>query len=584
MHARTIVLLVLVVAGLVWAVHWQQGREESGTFESRRPLVEGALAGRIQAIRVDHLERGLQLRLERDESGRWWIVDPIEYPAEMAVLDLLLEMLESQMAIEVEDAGDLSGLSLDPPRAVLEFEERIGADLVRRRIELGAVDLDQQHAWARVDGVVVRTLRSLDSTVERDLAGWRARSIFHGLRPHSVVELRRSGSVLWLGQDEQMDVALDAINDDGWRGVEPWGARFDPGFIGRMIQTAAYLRTQSFVDDAPGDLAFYGLEPPQMRLELVCADGRTEVLRLSRSGAGEDWLAASESSPHIYTVSHDDMLVLTTPIDMLVDREFVRASREGMASVRLEAGGRVVTLEQGRDGWTVSSTGGSSTGGLRELAPEPADGGRVEDLLGEIERARVLAFLPDVEWPSDADSASIRIDFDGRIVGGRLGPPHETVDGGRGVLFRREGDELVSLVDETLLEIAALDPEGLRTLQMVLVKELDVARIELATDTAERTYFRNVRGRWSRTGTEVEARKFAALVDGLLAVRALRHLPAREPAAGVDAVQVRIVPSTGPATIYELRAGTDGTIFASSSHQAMVAPELHRGLVELMGG
>lgn len=577
MHGRTALLLLVVVGVLVGAVYFQNLREESDAFTSERPLVEGVIAGRVTGIRIDNLERGLQLRAERDEVGRWFLVDPIEYPAEVAVLELFLNILETQTAITVADPGDLSKLSLDPPRAVIEFDEEIAGDLVRRRIELGALDLDQQYSYVRVDGVVVKTLRSLDSTVERDLDGWRSRSIFYDLKPYSVVSLRRRGKAHLIEREEPLDVDVDALNDDGWRATSPWEARFDPGFIGRTIQSACYLRTQAFLDDAPGDLGYYGLEPPEITFELECADGRVEVLRMSRSGNGEDWVAAAESSPYIYLLSQEDVLLLTTPIDVLVDRDFVRASRERMASVRLEAGGRTTLLVQTSTGWMVSSNGGEL-----EFPPEPADARRIEDALSEIERARVLAFLPEEGWPDPAEPASILIDFDGRIVGGSLGPPFETPDGGQGVLFRREGDGLVSLVDAGLLELAGIDPDELRSLQLVDVAELGIVRIELSTANAERTYVRSVEGRWSRAGTEVEARTFAVLVDGLLAVRAARHLGSDAPVAGTGAVQVRIVPGSGPATVYELRAGEEGTVFASGSRQALVAPDVHRGLVELM--
>jgi hypothetical protein len=552
---------------------WQQGREAGGAFESERPLLEGVVPGRITAIRVDNIERGLQLRAERAEDGRWFLVDPIEYPAEVAVLEVLFDIVESQTAIVIEDPGELSRLSLDPPRAVVELEEQVGGDLRRHRLELGAVDLDQQYAYARVDGVVVKTLRSLDSTIERDLPGWRSRSIFHDLKPYSIVSVSRRGSALLLGQTEPLDVTLDAVEDDGWRATAPWDARLDPGFIGRTIQMTCYLRTRAFLDDAPADLGFYGLDPAEVTLQLECGDGRVETLRMSRSDNGEDWVAATESSPHIYLLSQEDVLVLTTPIDVMVDRELVRATRDRMASVRLEAGGRVTTLEQTRTGWTVSADGG---------AAEPADALRVEDVLSELERARVLELLPDVAWPAESAAASILIDFDGRLVGGRLGPPHETPDGGHGVLFRREGDGLVSLVEARLVELAGVDPEELRSLQLVRVKELDVVRIELSTERAERTYVRSAEGRWSRKGAEVEARAFAALVDGLLSVRALEHLGTDAPVPGEDAVQVRIFTAAGRPTVYELRAGADGTVFASGERQALVAADVHRGLVELM--
>jgi len=579
MHLRTALLLALVLGGLALVYFWQVGREESGAFSAERPFLEGVAPGEVVRVYVDNLERGLQMTLERDEDGRWWIVDPIRYPAEAAVVELLLESLTSQTGFAVP-APDLAGLELDPPRVVVKLERVAGGARTTHRIELGAVDLDQQHVFARLDGEVFKVLRTLDTALERDLPDWRSRYIFPPLRPYSLVELRRAGSARLTLDEEPLVVDLRAVNEDGWIASEPWGVRLDPDKIIRLLQSICLLRAAAFVDDAPGDLSPYGLDPAPVTIELEAADGRREVLRLAPPRHGEQWLAALESSPHVYAISFEDMVLLCTPLDLLADREVARFSRDQVERVELEGAGRVISLRpRGRD-WLLSVAGeGLSITDVR------ADPERVADLLTTRERARILALLPDVSFEPRAERTSLRIHTGGRALGGELGAEHVTADGGSGVLFRREGDTLTALVDAKLLALATSAPDTLRSRELVAVPEVDLVRIDLAAGEEERSFVRQPTGLWTREGTEVEATAFAVLVDRLLAVRALEHYPGGAPVPVVDPVTVRLVRGRGQPVVYELglREGGAG-VFTAGGEQARVDPGLHAELLRLLGG
>ncbi|HUR28862.1 MAG TPA: DUF4340 domain-containing protein, partial [Planctomycetota bacterium] len=191
MSSRTVWILLVLVALLCGAVLWQQGREHDPAALLDRPLFDGVRADRIQSVHLDHLERSLQLTITRDANGRWQIVDPLTFPAETGVMERLLEVVTKNRATLV-DHPDLAGLSLSPPRAVLELTEALPEGERKLRLELGEKALDGKHVYARVEGTVVRTLLNLDSTLERDLPDWRQRRILD-VDPAMIVELRRSG-------------------------------------------------------------------------------------------------------------------------------------------------------------------------------------------------------------------------------------------------------------------------------------------------------------------------------------------------------------------------------------------------------
>ena len=588
MHLRKLLGLSLAVAGLVAAVWWQAGREaREAAVAADRPLFEGLDPARLASIRVDNLERGLQLELERGESGGWQIVDPIDYPAAPEVTDLLTGVLRDARATPAPDA-QAAKVSLDPPRVVLEIEERRAAGApVRRRLEVGAVDLDGESVYVRTDGRIARTTRALDTALERDLQDWRSRAIT-SLERRSIVEVHRRGKAAPSGGgDDAADLGFDAIDDGGWRATSPQVVRLDPARMDVFLGMAGALRASGFFDDAPGPLANYGLDRPQLEIELVTSLQGTEHLRFAPSPNGGDWLCSLDSRPYVYLVAPQSFLFLATPADVLYDRQIVREVRERVQRVRLDQGGGELSIERRGDGWSLTL----ERGGLKVLEREPADTGRVQDLLGTLEKAEILEFLPGVAMPR-ATGDGFWVESPDAVHGGVLGGAHTDSEGGEGRLFLREGDQLVGLVSNDVYQAVSTDPDSLRSRVLHKIEELKVARVHLKGFGAEKAYVRGAKGRWSLLGTAAEAVHFAALVDPLLAPRAVRFLQRDEGGELSDPLDVRILDGAGRAIAFRLGLATlasdDGepaAVYESEDgHRAVVARDLYDGLAALLRG
>ena len=147
MSRATLLVLFLLTCGLGALVYWQSGREQSGVFDVDEPLVVGLDPSRVYRLRVDNVERGLVVQMERDRSGRWFLVDPIAYPAERSAIEHLLEAVMRNRAVALEGAKE-GDKGLSPPRAVVEVTERLPEGDRLHRIEIGSVDLDRNHVSA----------------------------------------------------------------------------------------------------------------------------------------------------------------------------------------------------------------------------------------------------------------------------------------------------------------------------------------------------------------------------------------------------------------------------------------------------
>jgi hypothetical protein len=563
---RTSVFLLALVLGLAAAVWWQRRREDAGAFELDRPLFPGLAGAELETIRLDHLERGLELTLRRDEAAGWKLVDPLEYPAEMARVRALIDVLVTNRAVDVGER-DLEPIGLAPPRAVLEITTRGAAR--PQRLELGKLDLDGQHVFVRVDGRLLRTLRNLDTALERELWQWRRAAILE-LAAESVVAFTRTGTLVLEG--EPLPLALAAERDvAGWRASEPFQVLLDPLPLTTWLHTVSGLRARRFVD-MEGDPAVYRPGAPTMTLELVDLRGARTTLEF-RKVEGGGWLCERVGEAQVFEVEEQSVLQLALPAEAFVDLAFTRLVRDAVERVRLVAPAGELMLEREGTLWRVTPAG--EPGAARK-----ADPGAVADLLGALERARFQGFLPDSE-AVEAATHAVWLEGQDLFFGAALWQPRT----GDVVLARRDDENLWLRADATLLRLAETPLEELWDRQLVVLPELAVARIELAHAGKQRVFVRDAKnGRWSPQGQDAEALELLPVVERLLSVRAERFLPSAAKRTPSDAVEVTVVPSGGDPVHYAIGLDAGQELFVDESTQAHVVPGLHEQLVALVRG
>ena len=579
MHLRKLLILLFVVGGLVALAFWQRGLDGTAGKDAGAALLPGFDRSRVRAVRVENLERSLALRIERVPGKEWRIVDPVDFPAELAVVEVLLDALSTQHARPAPDA-DASKLSLEPPRVIVQVEEEVGGSVLLRKVEIGAVDLGDQWVYVRVDGQIYRTERGLDSTLERDLPDWRSRFVLT-LSPRQVIEVRRTGSILYSQEDPEEELGFGAVLDGHWIATHPFQAELSDGAMERLLVSAATMRAHGFVD-APGPLASYGLDPARIRVELQQADGKREVLLLAKEPLGELWYAAREGSPNVFRVAPESVLSVAPPTPTLIERELVKAPLDAVSSFDLRLGSRTTTLERVERGWRVRAKDGDR----ETLSGDVADPQLVADALGLLDRARIGDFAFDRSLAASDVQAGFVVRTVDDEQGGEFGPIVRTADGVEALLFRRSGDTLASYVATDLLELCQRAPDSWRSLDLHKVPEIELARIELASGPAHKVYARDEKGHWLRMGTALEAKEFAKLVDGLVTARAL-EIYRRGDESPTDTITVRLVRYTGTEFEFELGRwkspqGELVTVYRTGERFARVKPELQAALAALM--
>ncbi len=585
MNRGTLLALALLfglLGGLAW---WQLERERSGAFVTEVPLFEDLTRDEIQAFVIDNLERTVQVRFE-SRGGEWWIVDPLETRADRGVIERLFEIVEHHQGLVVPaQEADPRALGFEPPRVVLDVvASRAGAP-VSQRIELGRRDLGERGVFARVRGRIVRTLTSLDTQLDKNVEDYRSRRVLE-LAAESVVEVHRVGRFQPALEVEPIDQSLSALREGAsWRLMRPYEALLDPLAVAVLVSGAARLHVERFVEDLPPDLGRYGLDRPQVSIEIVDSLGRRNTLHLARRGFEGDWFATREDRRAVWVVAQEDVAPLFLPVETMFDSLILRLAREEIDGLRLESPERELHLARTPRGWTVSARGaGEPSFG----APRAADAQRVEALLARLEGAELEAFLPGLPFPEDAPRLAVLVEARGHTFGGRLGPEAPDLEGRPGRLFQRHGDEVLALVGTWCEDLARTPLEALLDPRLVAIEEIYLAALRLEAEGVGVRFVRDERGHWRREGAQGEALELLPLLDPLLFLRAAEHLDAGSAAPLERPLTVVFERTDGDEQRYTLGlgAGPDGAprgeVLLGEVRAVLRERDLHRRLLELL--
>jgi len=587
MHAKTtwiLLVLVLLLGGVGW---WLTRAEEARGEELGRKLLPGYVTGAVQVLRIENLRRDHRVELTRASRG-WRITDPIDYPAADGAVNRLLDDLAVAPAVAVPDV-DPANVGLDVPVAILEVYEQADGLEPSWRIEVGKAALNQNVVYVRTEGRIWRTLRNLETAVDRPLHDWRnPRAIPSPVGFGAVAEIERWGT-------GPFRASLDA---DGWTLVEPYRAALDPGRVTTFTRgLLTTLRVVRFEAEDPDARHRFGLDEPTTAVRFTTATAQTTEVRFRASGGR--WYCTHDDSPVVVEIDAFAAELIQMPVEELLDRRVLRLVHDDVRRVELESTRGTVVIEREGGGFVVS--GPTANGATLERVP--ADDGEVHDLLAELSQAEIV-FGADEPRASDGGapppSPSPAAGTAGRAVwvesragvrfGGTFGPSGDAVDS-EPVTFQRPGEDVTGLVSAELAALVARPADVYVSHVLHSVAEEEALWIELARGDVTRRWTRDDVGRWTRDGRPGPDAEFELVVDRLRHVRADELLD--DDVELVDPIHVRIQPRAGRRIQFRLgpvrpagpTASGDAEVVAyvGPERAATVDPELVDALSEFVG-
>lgn len=534
MNKTSLMLLLLLVVGLGAGVYLQMQAEEDYDPRLGEPLLGTGRADRITGIRVDNVERSSQLELERRKDG-WYLVDPLEFPADPAMVQLYLEAL-SYPAQFVPEEEELSlDPHFDPPRAVVFVTETLeNGSIVEHQIRVGELDVDGMRLEVRTRGRSLRILRNLDTAIQRSVEEMRRKKLFtiHGAE---VIEVDRQGAnFLHTGA---VDVTFQASRRGaGWQLTRPYRMALDPGVTGLWCMALSSIRVSGFLSDREDpNLEFYGLVNPSIRLRMMDRNGLEEEVHFGQMPSSGAWVARRAGEKHIMEVDMGDLVQLLQPGRDLWNTRLVNAFRVDIESLDVARGEHgTLRFSQDYDGhWSVAH---KPLGQAQFDLAVPANRIKVEALLAEMEQNEIEVWLDRAEdrlellFPAGEPRRGLRINLrgilEGEHQGGRFGPTRTSEAGTILQSYHRDGDVIAGLVTRDLAACLDLELSDWRALALWTLTEVKLTGVSLTHGEDTRSFLRQRQGTWRYSDVDAPAKELFRVLDSLVFLKASEHLGA----------------------------------------------------------
>jgi len=402
---RSTIVLAVILAGLAAYIFFVDADRPVG--DTAGPPAVDVAADDIAEITITAAD-GSVSTLHRDGDA-WRLVAPVEAAADASVVSTVASSLAS-LAVErtISDTPtDLQEYGLDPPGIEVAFRTSGGET---HRLQIGATTPAGDNRYARLvdEGGVFLVGSFLQSTFDRTPFALRDKRVL-------VFDAAATST---FSVDTGGTTRRFARRDGTWTIEAPITARGDHAKIDAMLSSVSSGRMQAVVDEAPADLAPYGLDAPTATLTAVAGDS-TATLELGATADGAVY-AKDAARPMVFTVPASLAEGLERPLSELrsVDLFDVRPAT-------------AERLEIARDGGTMVLERATNDAG--EQVWRTGDGTVIDDeaattALDALVALRVGVFLDERHAALASPGLTVTATFDGDRT--------ETVS------FARDGDDV----------------------------------------------------------------------------------------------------------------------------------------------
>jgi len=295
--------------------------------------------------------------------------------------------------------------------------------------------------------------------------------------------------------------------DDQWKFGPPLTIPADSSSVGFMAESAASLEADRIVEENVTDWTPYGLDQPELTVEIKLKDGTTHrVLYGQETPTGSALYARLDGDPRLFTVYSYSKTGFEKSVFDLRDKKLLHAAQDKVSRVVLNTANRSIEF------------GKSSETNWQILKPQPlrADNFTVGDLVRAAQNAEMTAVAEQGETPDS------KYDFSKPLatveVVDEAGPHTLTVVKADDKYYARSSDiEGVYEVSSTLAESLDKKLEDLRNKKLFDFGFNDLAKLQVR-DGETRVAIEKKDDKWvlaSENGRELDSQKVQTLIDSL---------------------------------------------------------------------
>ncbi|MBP1636776.1 MAG: hypothetical protein H6Q10_3350 [Acidobacteria bacterium] len=262
--------------------------------------------------------------------------------------------------------------------------------------------------------------------------------------------------------------------DGQWRVVEPIEAKADEAEVSGITSAIATLENVRVVDEAPSDLAQYGLAKPAVEVGFR-ADGEKTMrhLRLGDKTPTQGEMYASRGGRQVFLVpSYLETSFAKSTFD-LRDKGILAFARDKVDRVTVEGGAQPTSVVKSGTDWLLKSP-----------LEAPADYGSVEGLIGRLETGRMTSIAEQQagdlgRYGLDKPSLTVTVGAGSAQASLQVGT--KAADGG--YYARDLSRPLVFVVEASLVDELKKPADDLRSKDVFAFRPFNATGVELVRGT-----------------------------------------------------------------------------------------------------
>ncbi|MCX6355248.1 MAG: DUF4340 domain-containing protein [Candidatus Aureabacteria bacterium] len=464
MKFRTTLILIIIALG-IGSYIWFFERKQMSTEEREQ---KGKILFSLKADDIDKIELVKEketIVCTKDKDGNWSIEQPLKYMADKSPLQSIcsrLESLNSERAIKGEELDEkkIEDFGLKKPRIIVRFRAR-GKEM---SLALGEDAPLGESAYAQIvgDKTVYLVNKSLYPVLNKEVKDLRDRAIVE-FEPNDLAkaQITHEGKTIEIVQDT-----------NGWQITKPLQAAADPDKVSGMLRKIKNMRVRDFTDDAPKDLAKYGLDAPAYEVSLWDKkDQAAKTILVGKEAEKNVVYAKRGGTDMVFTVNSDFMKDLARTPEEMRDTKLTHLSQANIEEAGIVIGDKKLTLAKSGAKWEI-----------KEPEKKEAEDAAVVDLLRKLTELTVTGFAsakPEELESYGLGKGAMEITLKPKEGDAEKFLVGKKSEGDKKVYVKRAKSDEILIVAADFLKDCSVDPLHYAKRQVLDFKTDDVKRIEV---------------------------------------------------------------------------------------------------------
>jgi uncharacterized protein DUF4340 len=274
------------------------------------------------------------------DKETWKLTKPIEGKADKSAVDSVASDLASAKTDRVieETNTDWKKYGLASPAVKLSAKLNDGKTY---DLDLGEKDFTDFSVFARIPGQnrVLVLPSSLLTSASKKLLDFRDKT---------VLEFQKDQIKEMTVTSRDKEFRFEKSGDD-WSIKAPFQARGDRTEINSIISDLDFARVEEFVDSPDSNLKVYGLDKPELRVDLLLGDSRARKTLLVGMKVDSFYYAKDDSRSPVFKVKEDLYKKLSLDPQKIRDKKVVRFERVDMSQIDVKIQDKFFSFYKGTD-------------------------------------------------------------------------------------------------------------------------------------------------------------------------------------------------------------------------------------------